>query len=296
MNRFSVSTDSTADLYANEIKQLNVFFLPLSISYTRDGNTEILPDSFQDYHDYVDFYNKLRNGYEIKTSMNNNYIHEEYFRSIAKSGVKELIHFTISSGLARTVEVAGQAIEEVRKEYPDFHCIVIDPLTTTVGQGLLVKLACEMRDAGKSLQETADYINEIKNHIQNYILINNLDYLKRGGRISGFAAQIGKIAKLTIMIDFDKYGKLQICNKTMGGLRRGIAGILGGLDIHKPLPDARCIVVHSDNPEGANELANAIEQKCGIKPEIRIMGPTIGAHVGPDGVAYIYLSQDVRNN
>ncbi len=296
MNKFSISTDSTADLYADEIKDLNLFFLPLSISYTYNGNTEILPDSFQNYQEYVDFYNKLRQGYEIKTSMNNNYIHEEFFRAIAKSGVKELLHFTISSGLARTVEVAAQAIEEVRKEYPDFHCVVIDPLTTTVGQGMLVKIACEMRDQGKTLQETADYINEIKNHIQHFILINNLDYLKRGGRISGFAAQIGKIAKLTIMIDFDKTGKLQIRNKTMGGLKRGIAGIVTGLDKHKPMANPRCIVVHSDNLTGAEELAKAIEEKSGIKPEIRIMGPTIGAHVGPDGVAYIFLSEDVRNN
>ena len=86
MEKFFVSTDSTADLYKDEVEKLKVFFLPLSVSYTKDDTTEIQPDSFQSYDEYVEFYNKLRQGYTVKTSMNNNYIHEEYFRNIAKQG------------------------------------------------------------------------------------------------------------------------------------------------------------------------------------------------------------------
>ncbi len=296
MPKFYVSTDSTADLYNEEIKDLDVFHLPLSISYTKGDDTYVKPDSFESYQDYVDFYDKLRAGYVVKTSMNNNYIHEEYFRNIAKSGVKKLIHFTISSGLARTAEVANQAIEEVKKEYPKFECIVIDPLTTTVGQGLLVRIACEMRDDNKSLEETAKYINDIKLHIQHFVLVSNLDYLKAGGRISGLAAQIGKIAKLTIMIDFSKEGKLVIRNKMIGGVKKGVANITKGLTTYKPLANSRCIVGHTDNVEGANLLASEIEKISGIKPEIRIIGPTIGAHLGPDAIAYIFISEEARNN
>ncbi|MBQ4558228.1 MAG: DegV family protein [Clostridia bacterium] len=294
MEKFYVSTDSTADLFKSEIEELKVFFLPLSISYTKGDTTEVKPDNFQSHEEYVEFFNKLRNGYVVKTSMNNNYIHEEYFRGIAKQGVKKLIHFTISSGLARTKEVAAQAIEEVRKEYPDFECVVIDPLSTTVGQGLLVRIACEMRDGGKTLEETAEYCNKIKHHLQHYILVSNLDYLKAGGRISGFAAQIGKLAKLTITIDFDKDGKLCIRNKAIGGLKKGISNIVKGLTNHKPMENSRCIVAHTDNPTGAEMLAKEIEKVSGIVPEIRIIGPTIGAHVGPDGIAYIFLSEDTR--
>ena len=247
MSKFYVSTDSTADLYKDEIEKLGVFYLPLTISFTKGDETVLKPDAFESYNDYVEFYNKLREGYDIKTSMNNNVIHEDYFREIAKKGIKKLIHFTISSGLARTIEVANQAIEEVRKDYPDFECIVVDPLTTTIGQGHLVKIACEMRDENKTLEETVKYINELKLHLQHYILINNLDYLKRGGRISGFAAQIGKLAKLTIMIDFSKEGKLVIRNKMMGGLKKGVATIVKGLQVHKPWEYCRCSIGHTDN-------------------------------------------------
>ncbi len=295
MPKFYISTDSTADIYREEIESLDLFYLPLSITYTKGESTEMQPDAFLSYEEYVEFYNKLRNGYVVKTSMNNNYIHEEYFREIAKKGVKKLIHFTISSGLARTVEVANQAVEEVRKDYPDFQCIVIDPLTTTVGQGILVRIACEMRDEGKTLQETVTYINDIKHHIQHYILIQNLDYLKAGGRISGIAAQIGKLAKLTIMIDFSKDGKLVIRNKMMGGIKKGIAHIIKGLHDHPIMENNYLTVVHSDNTEGAKMLSDEIEKKTGITPETRIIGPTIGAHVGPDAIAYVFISKDVRN-
>lgn len=295
MSQFYISTDSTADLYKEEIDKLGVFFLPLTISYTKDGNTDLEPDAFQTYDQYVEFYNKLRQGYDVKTSMNNNTIHEEYFRDIASKGVKKLLHFTISSGLARTVEVAKQAIEVVKQEYPDFDCVVVDPLTTTIGQGVLVRVACEMRDAGKSLEETAKYINELKLHLQHYILINNLDYLKKGGRISGFAAQIGKLAKLTIMIDFSAEGKLAIRGKMIGGIKKGVATVIKGLDTHKPQNNCRCIVGHTDNLEGAKFLAEEIKKNYGIEPEIRIIGPTIGAHLGPDAIAYIFFSQDTRN-
>ena len=226
--------------------------------------------------------------------MNNNYIHEEYFRNIAKQGIRKLIHFTISSGLARTVEVANQAIDEIKKEYPDFECIVIDPLTTTLGQGLLVRTACRMRDEGKTLEETAKYCNDMKLNIHHYVLMSNLDYLKAGGRISGIAATIGKIAKLTIMIDFDREGKLAIRQKTIGGLKKSVSNVVKGLIEHKPAENACLMVGHTDNPEGANYLAEQIEKICGIKPEIRIIGPTIGAHLGPDAVAYVYVSEDQR--
>jgi len=296
MSQFYVSTDSTADLFKEEIERLAVFHLPLSITYTKDGVTEIQPDNFGKHQDYIDFYNKLRQGYIVKTSMNNNYIHEEFFKNIAKSGVNKLIHFTISSGLARTVEVANQAISEVKKEFPNFECIVIDPLTTTIGQGLLVRLACEMRDQNKTLQETVEYINSIKLNIQHNILVSNLDYLKAGGRISGFAAQIGKIAKLTIMIDFSKEGKLAIRNKMIGGLKKGISTIIKSLNVNKPAEDCRIIIGHTDNLAGAELLAEEIINKTGKSPEIRMIGPTIGAHLGPDAIAYIYISENKRNN
>ena len=125
---------------------------------------------------------------------------------------------------------------------------------------------------------------------------SNLDYLKAGGRISGFAAQIGKIAKLTIMIDFSKEGKLVIRNKMIGGVKKGVANITKGIITHKPKSECKCIVGHTDNEEGAQYLANEIERISGIKPEIRIIGPTIGAHLGPDAIAYIFISEEARNN
>lgn len=295
MKKFFVSTDSTCDLYAEEIRNLELGFLPLTLSIEEGDEVKFIPDSFQTKQQYVDFFNILRQGKNVKTAMNNHIIHKEYFENLAKSGVEDGIHFTISYGLARTMDIANEAIEEVRKQYPQFNMLVVESRTTTVGQGLLVRTAVEMRDKGKSLKETYDYVERMKKNIQHFVIVDDLDHLKRGGRISGAAAAIGKMAGLKVVINFDKDGKLCVIKKVIGGLKKAIKNVVEDYaSFTVSQYPKRCIVVHCDNESGANELAAQLKSTYNLDSEIRIMGPTIGCHVGPNALAYIFVSDQER--
>ncbi|MBP5466684.1 MAG: DegV family EDD domain-containing protein, partial [Clostridia bacterium] len=208
MKKFDISTDSTCDLYANEIEENGLFFLPLNYTLSEKGVITEYQDKFKEYSEYVDYYDKLRNGIVSKTSMNNPAVHEAHFRKMATAGVKDAVHFTISYGLCHTVDVARAAVAEVQKDFPDFNCLCVECSTTTLGQGFLVRVALDMQNKGKTAKETFDYVESIKTHIQHFIIADDLMYLKRGGRLSAASAAIGTVLNVKPIIIFNKEGKL----------------------------------------------------------------------------------------
>ena len=140
--KFTLSTDSTCDLYASFIRQHDIKFV--SLCYTIEdskGNITEGTDNFTDYSQYKDFYAQLRTGSFSRTSMLNYESHYNHFLKLAKEGAKDVVHFTISSGLSPTVTVAEKAAADIQKEYPDFHVYAVDSLAATIGQGALVREA-----------------------------------------------------------------------------------------------------------------------------------------------------------
>ncbi len=295
MRNFEISTDSTADFYSNEIKEKDLFFLPLTFNLTdKQGNITEHLDNFENPSEYKELYDKLRAGIMSKTSMNNQFIHEEHFRKIAEKGVKNLIHFTISYGLCRTVEVARDAVEVVKKDFPDFNCLCVECHTTTVGQGTLVNIAIDMREKGKTLQEAFDYVEDIKHKIQHFIIADDLMFLKRGGRISATTAVFGTMLNIKPIIVFNKEGKLVTYQKAKGFKKamNTIAEEFPKYTLNKDYPIV--CVGHTDNPDNAEYLRNLLEERYGVKPEVRMIGPVIGSHLGPNAVAYIFISNEER--
>ena len=294
MKLFDISTDSTCDLYASEIKENDLFFLPLTYTLEeKDGLKEYL-DNFTSADEYVAYYNRLREGVVSRTSMNNPSIHEEHFRKMAESGVKDAIHFTISYGLCRTVDVAREAVEVVKKDFPDFNCLCVECNTTTVGQGFLVKIAIDMRNRGKTLQETFDYVEKNKSKIQHFIIVDSLTHLMRGGRISATSAVVGTLLKVKPILIFNKEGKLQKYKQSTG-LKHTIATAVKEAEkytINKDYP--LFTVAHTDNLPMANLLSDSLKTAYKVKTETRMIGPVIGSHLGPNAVAYIFLSNEER--
>lgn len=294
MKLFDISTDSTCDLYADEIKENGLYFLPLT--YTLEDKTGIheYTDTFQSQDEYVAYYNKLREGVISRTSMNNNFVHEEHFRKMAEAGVKDAIHFTISYGLCRTVDVAREAVEVVKKDYPDFNCLCVECNTTTVGQGFLVNIAIDMQKQGKTLQETYDYVEAHKSKIQHFIVVDSLTNLMRGGRVSPTSAIVGTMLQVKPILIFNKEGKL-VKYKQASGMKRTIATAVKEFEkytINKDYP--KFVIAHTDNLPMAEYLADSLKSCYGIETEIRMIGPVIGSHVGPNSVAYIFLSNEER--
>jgi DegV family protein with EDD domain len=219
--------------------------------------------------------------------------HLEHFTRLAESGVKDLIHFTISYGLSPTVDVANKAAAEVQQKYPDFHVYAIESRSATVGQGILVKLAVKMRNEGKSTQETVAYLQEVKMRLQHLIVANDLFYLKRGGRVSAVSAAVGTMLNVKPYIVMDGKGKLNVEGK-FAGYKKAFSHILDEMERMGIGTEQQVVVVHTDAPDKAADLAKKIEERLDIVPQIQVMGPVIGSHVGPGAVACAFVSQTPR--
>lgn len=293
MNRFTLSTDSTCDLYHDFIVENDIKFVPLTFTMEKDGKMEDHLDNFTEYSQYVDFYNQLRAGGFSRTSMLNYESHYQHFLKMAKEGAEDVVHFTISSGLSPTKTVAAKAAADVKKDYPKFEVYVVDPLTATVGQGTLVRIALEWRNAGKTAQETYDYVNSLRLHIQHFVVANDLYYLKRGGRVSGVSAAVGTMLNIKPILTFDCDGKLQVIDKVKGN-KKAIAFIKAKMEKEGPDENKYVFIVHTDNEPCAKELEEYVKERFGIQPYVSIMGPVIGSHVGPGAFALGYLSKSLR--
>ena len=295
MKLFDISTDSTCDLYAQEIKDNDIFFLPLTYSL-QDSNGQITEyiDNYQSIDEYASYYNKLREGLMPRTSMNNPLVHEEHFIAMAKAGVKDAIHFTISYGLCRTVDVAREAVAKVQETYPDFNCLCVECNTTTVGQGLLVKIAIDMRNRGKTLQETFDYVESVKSKIQHFIIVDSLAHLMRGGRISATAAIVGGMLKVKPVLIFNKEGKLQKYKQSTGMKHTILASVkeFENYTLNKDYPTV--YVCHTDNLPMAEFMQAQLKASYKVNTEVRFIGPVIGSHLGPNAVAFAFLSNEER--
>ena len=297
MQKFILSTDSTCDLYAGFIKENDIKFV--SLTYTvedKAGNITDGLDAFTDYSQYVDFYNMLRDGSLSRTSMLNYESHMAHFTALAKEGAEDVVHFTISSGLSPTVTVAEKAAAEVKKSYPKFNVYAIDSLSATIGQGALVRAALRMRNEGKTAAETAEYVKALRFKIQYMIAANDLNYLRRGGRVSSVAAVAGTMLGIKPILTFSREGKLVVADKVRG-MKRAFALALEKMEKYPPSDEHGFFwIVHTDAEEDAHKLADMVEERYGVRLDISIMGPVIGSHVGPGAVAIIWKSDIERND
>ncbi len=294
MALFDVSSDSTCDLKKDYVEARNIWFVPLTFTMEKDGVLNEGLDNFVSEEEYVQFYEKVSEGYFPRTAKLNYEAHIEHFTKMAEAGVKEVVHFTISSGLANTITITCQAAADVKAKYPDFNVYAVDPLTATIGQGMLVEIAADCRDKGMSAKETFDYVLSLRQNIQHCIIPTDLFYLKKGGRVSGVSATVGTMLNIKPMLAFDPEGKLKTLEKCKG-MKKAFARVLDYMK-KSPIDETLnlAVVVHTNNQKGAEELAKMVEEKTGVKPRITIMGPVIGSHVGPGSVSCAWISKATR--
>lgn len=293
MALFDVSSDSTCDLKKDYVEKRGIWFVPLTFTLEKDGNIQEGLDNFSSAEEYVAFYQKVRAGYFPRTAKLNYQAHMEHFTKMAQAGVKDVLHFTISSGLANTITITTQAAADVKAKYPDFNVYAVDPLTATIGQGMLVRVAADCRDQGMTAKDSYELIMGLRQNIQHCVIPDDLFYLKKGGRVSAVSAAFGTMLNIKPMIVFDKDGKLSVVEKNKG-MKKAFARVAEHI-AKAPFDERKiAVVVHTDNEKGANELAELIEMRTGVRPEIEIMGPVIGSHVGPGSVSCGWLSVKTR--
>lgn len=296
MKDFVISSDSTCDLYSDYVKEHDIRIVPLTYTMEKGGRLTESKDAFTDYSQYVDFYRQLREGGFSRTSMLNYDHHFLHFQKLAEEGAENILHFSLSGGLSATAQAAKDAAADVMEEYPDCKIYAVDSYAATIGQGALVKEAVRLRAEGKSAQEAYDAVKNMPFHIQYVIIANDLYYLKKGGRVSAFAAAAGTVLKIKPVLSFTNEGKLTVVEKCKG-MKKAFAYALEKMKRFPPVEENRMIwIVHTDAEQEAEELRGIVEQAWGFRPDVTIMGPVIGSHVGPGSVSMIWKSKEERQD
>lgn len=286
---YVIVTDSTANLTTDMIEEYGIEVL--SLNYYVDGN-EIKGYEKGKEQDLAAFYHMMREQKEITTSLPSMEEAEEVFEKILGSG-KDALYIGFSSGLSGTFQSVSLVAEQVLGKYPDRKVISIDSLAAALGEGLLVHYAVQNQQKGMTLEENAQWVKE---HIQNlchWFTVDDLFFLKRGGRISAATAVVGSVLSIKPVLHVDREGHL-IAKGKVRGRKKALDSLVQHMEetVVDPKEQLVCIS-HGDCLEDAEYVAGRIKEKFGVKEVlIHILDPVIGAHAGPGTVALFYLGRE----
>jgi DegV family protein with EDD domain len=278
--------DTDCELWWTTAKELG--FQMIKMPYTLDGK-EYYYDSGETT-DFKHFYRRMREGSVPVTSALNSENYKEIFEPYFKAG-EEILYIAFSSELSGTFQCYEAAVKELSAKYPKAKITKFDTLNISMGAGLLAYLAAKFFNAGHTVAETVEYLNEIVGKVAVRFIVDDMVYLKRGGRISAAKAFLGTVMKIKPVLKVTEDGKLDVCAK-VNGSKKAISylvdEITNGLnrDISAPV-----VIVNADCEEAAAELKQKI---LSVFPDIEIweqpVGPVIGAHCGPGTIGLIYMS------
>ena len=286
MKEFVITTDSTVDLPKDFLEEKGVTVLALS--YILDGVT------YQDMDGLSgkEFFDKIRNGSLPTTSQVNPEEARAVFEEIVKEG-KDILHIAFSSGLSGTYNSCRIAGEELMEDYPGARVVVIDSLCASMGEGLLLYKALELKEQGKSLEEIAAWVEENKLHICHNVTVDDLFHLHRGGRVSKATAVLGTMVKIKPIIHMDNEGKLMVIGKERGR-KKSIVNLVDRME--KQMGDydnSVCMITHGDCEDDALYLKSLLEERFGIKQVIiHGIGSVIGSHTGPGVLAVFFMGNE----
>lgn len=287
---FRITTDSTADLPAEYLQEHNIGCMP--ISYILDGETYGRDKEL----DWKEFYHLMRDeGKMPTTSQINPAEAKEYFEEFIKTD-KEILHLSFSSGLSGTANNMRMAAEEIMEEYPDVKIIVIDSLAASMGEGLFVHKAIKLRDAGKSMEETAKWLEEHALNVVHVFTVDDLYHLYRGGRVSKTSAVIGTLASIKPKLHVDDEGHLILIGK-LRGRKKSLNALVDYMEEKmgswaQENKDDYVFISHADCIEDAEYVREQIKERFGFdRFMISNIGPTIGAHAGAGTVALFFMGE-----
>lgn len=289
MSDFVILTDSSADLGADMVQQLDVQVLPLSFSMGQ-----------QIYHNYPDnreidphaFYQLLRQGEVATTSAVNVAQYTDALEPLLQAG-KDVLILAFSSGLSTTYNSSRIAVEELSEKYPERKLYTVDTLCASLGQGLLVYLAAKQRSEGRSIDEVRDWAEENKLHMCHQFTVDDLHFLKRGGRISATTAVVGSMLQIKPVLHVDNEGHLINIAKARGR-QASLKALVDKMEKTAIDPANQVVFIsHGDCLEDAHTVEKMVKERFGVKEVyINYVGPVIGAHSGPGTLALFYVGSE----
>ena len=288
MSNYVIVTDSSCDLPAYLVEELEIHSVPLAFLfgektyYNYPDNREMAPKTF---------YDRLRGGEMATTNAVNVGQVTDFLTPFLEQGLDVLI-LGFSSGLSTSYNSYCIAAEDVAEQYPDRTIRVVDTLCASLGQGMLVYQAAKLRQAGKSLEEVADWVEQNKLRQCHWFTVNDLFFLKRGGRVSAATAVVGTMLQIKPVLHVDDEGRLINVAKARGRKASLLALVDKVGQLGEDVANQTMFISHSDCEEDARFVADQIKQRYGTKEIIlNYIGPVIGAHTGPGCVALFFMGK-----
>lgn len=286
MSEYVLMTDSCCDLPAELAAELELEILPLRL--------ELKGQVYRNYLDgreigFQDFYGQVRSGELPVTSAVNVGEFEEAMRPALEAG-KDLLCLCFSSALSTTFQSACIAAKELAEEFPERKVRVVDTRCASMGQGLLAWLCAREKKRGLSIDGLADYAERTKDRVCHWFTVDDLNHLKRGGRVSAAAALFGTMLSVKPVLHVDGEGRLIPMEKCRGR-KASLLALVDHMEKTADAPaDQTVFLSHGDCLEDANFVAEEIRRRFGTK-DIRIsyVGPVIGSHTGAGVVALFFL-------
>ena len=283
---YQILTDSCCDFTEAQYREMGVAYAPLTVMYKGESHS-----NFSDPAAVKAFYDELRSGVTASTAAAN----PEDWTNVMEPALKEgrdVLVLAFSSGLSTTYQSAVIAAKELREIYPQRTIHVIDTLCAALGQGLLVWYACRKRDEGMTIDQLAAWVEENKLNVCHWVTVDDLNHLKRGGRISATTAIVGTMLNVKPIIYVDNDGHLINTAKVRG--RKAAMDYLAKKfgETAEGFDNEAVFIAHGDCPEDAAALEALLKDKYGVKNVITgYVGPVIGAHTGPGVLVLFFLGQ-----
>ncbi len=289
MNDFVLMTDSSCDLPADLAAKMDLTVLPLFVYINEKKYTNYLDER---EISFSDIYAKLRTRCPAKTSAVNMNDFMGPMEDLLKSG-RDVLYIGFSSGLSGTYNAGAAAAQELADRYPERKIYAVDSLCASLGQGLLIYHAWLEKQKGRSIDEVRDFTEANKLHLCHWFTIDDLMFLKRGGRISGATAVVGSVLGIKPVMHVDNEGHL-IKVSTARGRKASIKALADeaekrGID----LKDQVIFISHGDCADEANYLGDMMRSRFHVKDVlVNYVGPVIGAHSGPGTIALFFMGTE----
>ena len=282
---YRIITDSCCDFPSHMYEDLGLTMCPLTVVFKGQTLENFTDDSLKTIYD------GLREGESTSTSAANPECWTNVMEPVLAGGDDALV-LAFSSGLSTTYQSAVIAATELSEKYPDRKILVVDTLCASLGQGLLVWYACKKKEAGLSLEELHAWVEEYKFKLCHWFTVDDLMYLKRGGRVSAATALVGTMLKIKPVLHVDNEGHLINVSKVRGRKAAidALAAKVGQLAL--PGENDTMFICHGDCLEDAKYLERLVKEQYGVKEVlIGYTGAVIGSHSGPGTLALFFLGE-----
>ena len=286
---YVIMTDSSCDLPQELADQLGLEVLPL----------EVMADG-KNYRNWLDgreigfkeFYKLAREGKELKTSAVNTAAFEEKMEKLLEEG-KDILYIGFSAGLSTTYNSGEAAARELREKYHDRKIYTVDTLAASLGQGMIIYYAAKKKEAGATIEEVRDFVENEKLHMCHWFTVDDLNYLKRGGRISAATAAIGTMLSIKPVMHMDNEGHLVAVGKARGR-KAALCQLLDTMgELGEGLEGQTTFICHSDCMDDAQYVASQMKERFGVaQVNINWIGPVIGAHTGPGTIGIFFWGRE----